>query len=121
MNILLDEKEQMFPEGFHPLNQICKPDVYGLAKARRRREVPGIKYMIIDFGLSSQFASREERQLVVGCIAQDKTIPELSDFEPYDPFALDIYTLGNVYKNLLWVRGVPSRDMKITDWVLEIR
>ena len=104
MNILFDEKGQVFPEGFHPHHQSCKPDISGLAKARRRRGARGIRYLMIDLGLSSQFASREERQLVLGRTAQDKTIPELSNFCPYDPFAVDIYTLGNVYKDLVEVR-----------------
>ena len=104
VNILFDEKGQVFPEGFHPRHQSCKPDISGLAKARRRRGVRGIGYIIIDFGLSSQFASREERELVVGCISQDKSIPELSYYRPYDPFAVDIYALGNVYRTLVHVR-----------------
>ena len=103
MNILLDEKGQMFPEGFHPCHQNSKFDIIELAKASRRRGARGIKYIIIDFGLSTQFASREERHLVLGCISQDSTIPELSAVRAYDPFAVDVYTLGNVYRNLVEV------------------
>ena len=105
LNILLDKKGRMFPKGFHPINQICKPNVHGWAESKRRRGARGIKYMIIDFGISSQFGSREERKLVAGRVAQDPTIPELSLYRRYDPFAVDVYTLGKVYKmELLRVR-----------------
>ena len=97
-NILFDERGQMYPKGYHPTNQNMEPDFSRLANPRRRRAASSIKYLFIDFGLSSQFSSFEGRELVVGCIAQDATIPELSDDDPYNPFAVDVYTLGNVYK-----------------------
>ena len=116
-NILFDEKGLMFPKGFHPGNQYFDADFNRVALPKRRRGARGIKYMIIDFGLSSQFASFEERELVVGCMAQDATVPELSDDYPYAPFAVDVYTLGNVYKTeLLRVRaGCRLQDVQVFD------
>ncbi|EJD35167.1 hypothetical protein AURDEDRAFT_25834, partial [Auricularia subglabra TFB-10046 SS5] len=54
-----------------------------------------VRYYFIDFGLSSIFPSAEERQLVVGDIAQNVGPPELSTTVPYDPFALDIRMFGD--------------------------
>ena len=116
-NILLDEKGQMFPKGFHPNFQSFEADFSWVADPKRRRGARGIKYMIIDFGLSTQFASFQERENVVGCMAQDATIPELSDDLPYDPFAVDVYTLGDVYKtDFLRVRvECRLQDAKMAD------
>ena len=107
----------MFPKGFHPVNQTFEIDYSALVSSKRRRGARGIKYMIIDFGLSTQFASFEERELVVGRMAQDATIPELSDHYPYDPFAVDVYTLGKVYETeFLEVRvECRLRDVKTAD------
>ena len=91
----------MYPRGFHPASTNIEPDFTRIAKPRRRRAASDIKYIFIDFGISTQFDSLEKRELVVGCMAQDPTIPELSDDVPYDPFAVDVYTLGNVYKEEL--------------------
>ena len=116
-NILLDEKGQMFPKGFHPNFQSFEADFSWTADPKRRRGARGIKYMIIDFGLSTQFASFQERENVVGRMAQDATIPELSDRYPYDPFAVDVYTLGNVYgTEFLEVRAeCRLQDVRVAD------
>ena len=88
----------MYSKGFHPARQVMELDFSREAKPRRRRAASGLKYIFINLGTSTQFDSLEKRQLVVGCVAQDPTIPELSDDVPYDPFAVDVYTLGNLYK-----------------------
>lgn len=70
----------------------------------RRRDVSSVRYYFIDFGLSSRFDGVGIPRLVTGDRAQDREIPELSLIVPYDPFAVDIFTLGNVYKrNLIQV------------------
>ena len=101
LNILFDERGQMYPRGFHPMIQALEANFDRPANPKRRRGAKDIKYIFIDFGISSHFNSLEERHLVYGCMAQDPTIPELSDIVPYDPFAVDIYTLGNVYREEL--------------------
>ena len=98
---MLDEKGLMFPNGYHPFSQSFESDYGRVARPKRRREAKGIKYTIIDFGISSKYASEEDREFVYGCMAADLTVPELSDNLPYDPFPVDVYTLGNVYKNEL--------------------
>ena len=55
-----------------------------------------VKYYFIDFGISSLFEP-DEVPLAVGTKGRDKEPPELSDTEPYNPFYLDIFVLGNLY------------------------
>ena len=98
---MFNERGQMYPKGFHPASQNKEPDFSRMAEPRRGRTANDIKYIFIDFGISSQSNSLEKRELEVGYIAQDPTIPELSDDIPYDPFAVDVYALGNVCKRKL--------------------
>lgn len=72
-------------------------------QVKSRSRVP-VKYYFIDFGLSSIFPSFAERKLVVGDIAQNTTVPELSKRVPYDPFALDIRMFGDLIRELQKVR-----------------
>ncbi|KAF8515661.1 hypothetical protein JB92DRAFT_3154658, partial [Gautieria morchelliformis] len=60
-----------------------------------------VDYFFVDFGLSSHFASFEERHLVTGPAGQNKTVPELSYEVPYDPFKVDNYHLGGVFEELV--------------------
>jgi len=39
----------------------------------------------------------------IGTLGQDKTVPELSDDIPYDPFKVDIYQLGHVFLKIVHV------------------
>ena len=106
-NIMM-EADDMYPKGFHPMGHELSPDFRRPSQPKRRNQSK-IKYYFTDFGISRQFESYEKREKVVGFLAQDRTVPELSMMRPYDPFAVDIYTLGNVYnETLLHVRIVQS-------------
>ena len=95
----------LFPDGFHPAAQDLKPSALGPAKYRQRCNVTGIKYYVVDFGQSSQFGDSTQPRLVRGTMIQDHDPPELSNETPYDPFPVDVFTLGNLYKKeLLQVR-----------------
>ena len=87
----------LYPFGFHPYLQTMTPDIRREAKSLRRRDVGPIKYYFIDFGLSSRFDDGDVDRLVTGRICQ-QDVPELSDTVPYDPFAADVYLLGDAYK-----------------------
>ena len=100
-NNIMMESNEMFPKGFHPRSPSMLPDFSGFAVYDRRRLVPNLKYRFIDFGISSLFDSYEAREKVHGRFCQDRTVPELARQGPYDPFKVDIYTLGNVFKETL--------------------
>ena len=109
---------QMFPNGFHPELQGLKLDISGRAEARRRRSSKGLKYLFIDFGISSSFNSFEQRGKVQGWACQDTTVPELRAGKPYDPFKVDIFVLGNLFRKVicevsilrLWSRHSEDRQ-----------
>ena len=89
--------KKVFPEGYHPAAKVYNSNAKGIARFISRTVAGGVKYLITDFGLSSRFEVDDDRR-VLGLFCQDKTVPELSDTIPYDPFPVDIYTLGNVFK-----------------------
>lgn len=93
----------MYPNGFHPSRQHVKRSGSGIVRDHlNRADVPSsIRYYFTDFGISSQFTNPSLPRLVTGRHCQDKTVPELSDDEPYDPFRTDVYILGNVYQTRL--------------------
>lgn len=92
------EGDLLFPEGFHPIAQIMTPSCQRLAPYLRRKDVSSVKYYFTDFGISTRFENSQAPRLVTGHDGQDQDVPELSDDVPYDPFPVDIFTLGNLYK-----------------------
>ena len=91
------DAERLYPLSFHPAMQWKNPVGTGPSYPLARRDCPGgVQYYFIDFGLSSKFEDGEPRS-VVGGDALDQEVPELSDLIPYDPFPVDIFTLGNIF------------------------
>lgn len=99
---MLDASD-MYPEGFHPIHQQLDKMWKFRARYRERHEVQNVKYYFIDFGLSSHFTDPNQRRRVLGEDCQDREVPELSRVRPYDPFPVDIFTLGNLYSNCFTV------------------
>jgi hypothetical protein len=96
-NIMMDAT-RMFPHGFHPAMNVFLPhDICAPAPVLPRLEV-GVKYYFIDYRISSYFPEGTERQLVLGLSGCDQDVPELSDEVPYDPFKVDIFTIGNILR-----------------------
>ena len=61
---------------------------------RHRCSVSPVDYYYIDFGLSSWYPGGKETATSIGAVGQVKSVPELSDTVPYNPFQVDIYQLG---------------------------
>lgn len=87
----------MYPRGHHPILDDHLPDCSRIAPVRPRAGAD-VKYYFTDFGISTRFAADDETKLVLGSKGLDKSPPELSDTVPYDPFKLDIYILGNLFR-----------------------
>ncbi|KAL5513661.1 hypothetical protein ACEPAH_4060 [Sanghuangporus vaninii] len=100
-NIMMDARD-LFPDGVHPdpLWSALLHDRYVVARSLRRSDVKTVKYYFIDFGISSYFDDPLEPRLVTGIDGRDQEVPELDLERPYDPFAVDVYTLGNTYNEL---------------------
>lgn len=93
---------RMFPRGFHPVRDSFLPhDMSTLAPVVSRLDA-GVKYYFVDYRISSYFPEGTERQLVLGLASKspghDQDVPELSDEVPYDPFKVDIFTIGNLLR-----------------------
>jgi hypothetical protein len=100
---------RLIPGGFHHAARCTHDGIMCSGSpfiCRSRLSVAPVDYFFIDFGLSTRFASREEWSLVMGSLGQNKTVPELSDTVPYDPFKVDIYQMGGVIQELVEVRMI---------------
>ena len=87
----------MYPLGFHPVLDNVLHDVSTPAPVIPRSMVE-VKYYFIDYGISSYFPSGSQERLVLGTDGRDQDVPELSDDVPYDPFKVDIFSIGNVFR-----------------------
>ena len=94
------DADAMYPEGFHPVRKAYKADYSGYAPYISRSEA-GVKYYYVDFGISVHIPPDVYPKLVTGHLGRDQTPPELSTTIPYDPFKLDVYILGNMFKTEL--------------------
>ena len=93
--------DAMYPEGFHPVSLDKKPDYSGLAKYISRTAVGGVQYYFIDFGISVYLPGDLRSKMVTGILGRDRDPPELAlskKDEPYDPFKLDIFIIGNMLR-----------------------
>ncbi len=107
----------LYPNGFHPGHHDRSRSGTDFAKGRLRLHAPPVFYYLIDFGLSKKYEGDGPYE-AWGIDGQDRDAPELQDRDsgPYDPFLLDIFTLGNVYKtSFLDVRpNVSSQFVLLT-------
>ncbi|TDL22598.1 hypothetical protein BD410DRAFT_748340 [Rickenella mellea] len=104
-NIMMDAGE-MFPNGFHPYAPWLERNGETKAKPLRRNDV-SVKYYFIDFGISSLFTDPDKPRLVSGNDGHDHEPPEFTMVSQirYNPFILDVFILGNVYKKQIVQRN----------------
>lgn len=94
-NILMDGSN-LYKDGWHPMNPWQARDGGDLVLTRKRSEAE-IKYYFIDFGLSTEFPPEVHECLVTGQKGRIEA-PEQNSGLPYNPFKLDVYCLGQVYR-----------------------
>lgn len=88
----------LYPLGFHPVTQHFLPDAVTPVYPLPRHSVK-VKYYYVDFGISSHFTpDRRGDRLVLGRDGRDREVPELSNITPYDPFKVDIFIIGNLFR-----------------------
>ena len=96
---MMDSK-RMYPNGFHPM-EINYDYKRGRFPRRWTRTERPPKYLLIDFGLSRFYDPSRGSPLDLPVRGIDKTAPEIQG-EKYNefcnPFATDIYYLGNMIK-----------------------
>lgn len=102
-NIMMDATS-LFPRGFHAVRtdflheglQVCNP-----AMSLTRLAAAPVKYYYIDFWLSVHLAPGAPN-LVLGTNGEDRQVPELSWDNPYDPFKVDVFILGNAFRKRIF-------------------
>ena len=109
-NLMMDAT-RLFPDGFHPMRLDCHPQqITRPATLLSRNDVP-VTYYYVDFGISTWLKPEDADRLVVGSDGLDQEVPELSDDVPYDPFKVDIFVLGNFFRqNFTQVSATFGRE-----------
>ena len=107
-NIMLDGSP-LYSSGFLAIEPTRDRSGLRPSNPRYRYESPPVKYYVIDFGLSTLFGDDSGSRLVTGTFAQDQDVPELSKTIPYDPFLVDVFTLGNLFKQTFIQVRLQSR------------
>lgn len=110
----------MYPRGFHPVKDIFLDDLTTPAPRISRLEA-GVKYYFVDYGISSYFPAGSRRELVLGIAGRDQDVPELSNDVPYDPFKVDIFTVGNVLRGEIQAVGsISPRLISLSHFCVEL-
>ncbi|KIJ52609.1 hypothetical protein M422DRAFT_156137 [Sphaerobolus stellatus SS14] len=102
INFMMDA-EAMYPKGFHPILQDLKPNIKGKAKHYSRTEVNlKPKYYLTNFRLAQRMNPSTTKHLIEPAFGTDRSPPEFQGqraHQLHDPFATDIYYLGNMINN----------------------
>jgi hypothetical protein len=116
------DASRIIPGGFHFVRVDTSDGVERFVKYREgkspssesvmktRTEAGPMNYYYIDFGLSVSYSSFETRGLVTGeCGRRAKYIPEISATIPYDPFKVDVRSVGEmIRKDFLMVNALSA-------------
>ncbi|KAJ3874225.1 kinase-like domain-containing protein [Lentinula edodes] len=102
-NIMMDWSP-LYPTPPHALRTSMRMDWKGPSKPRNRTLCP-IKYHFIDWDLSKQYDTRGVTLRMPG-YGGDQSVPEFRRKEPCNPFAVDVYCLGNVIRQK-FIEGDP--------------
>ncbi|KAG6835425.1 hypothetical protein H0H93_001588, partial [Arthromyces matolae] len=88
----------LFDSPPHPRDESRTRDFSARVKQVYSRTTKPVKYYLIDFGLSKVYQPEDAPFLKKPPWGGDKTVPEIygsPDSPPCDPFAVDVYCLGN--------------------------
>jgi len=93
-NILMDARP-ILPAGWHFVAKHRTPDGVTPISPLARIDYP-VRYIIIDFDCSVQLSDGQPH-LITDFGGRDGDPPEYKSRDPYDPFKIDVFTLGNVF------------------------
>ena len=87
----------LFDSPPHPCKRYMKRNFSGRVSKLTSRTLKPVKYYLIDFGLSEIYRSEDAPFLKQPPWGGDRTVPEhlIPDSPLCDPFAVDVYCLGN--------------------------
>ncbi|KAG5653365.1 hypothetical protein H0H81_000866 [Sphagnurus paluster] len=89
------DARSILPSGWHFVAYHCLPDGVTPISPLARIDFP-VRYVIIDFDCSVRL-SPGDPHLIKNFGGRDGDPPEYRSREPYDPFKIDVFTLGNVF------------------------
>ncbi|KAJ7153503.1 hypothetical protein C8R43DRAFT_1002273 [Mycena crocata] len=96
----------------HPMDPSQRRDIAGPPRPVKTRTQLPVKYFIIDYNLSSRYTDAGPHLELVGW-GGDKTVPEFQTEERCDPFAVDVYCLGNAVRRYFsqgWDDNDPGKS-----------
>ncbi|KAF5374685.1 hypothetical protein D9615_008948 [Tricholomella constricta] len=93
-NIMMDARP-ILPSGWHFVAHNCTLDGVTPVSPLARIDYP-VRYVIIDFDCSVRLSPGQPR-LITNFGGRDGDPPEYKSRDPYDPFKIDVFTLGNVF------------------------
>ena len=105
-NILMDGSS-LYPTGFHPVQLNQQRDIRKDAQPYARFTAPKpVRYYFVSFGVAHYVDDRSQPESGLSpktLEGYDIIVPELQDgSEPYDPFSLDIFLLGDFFKRHMY-------------------
>ncbi|TFY71471.1 hypothetical protein EVG20_g1546 [Dentipellis fragilis] len=116
-NVMMDATP-MYPEPWHPIKLDMRRDWKGKARHYTRTERP-VKYYYIDFGLAQHYKPEHIQPwppFTLPVHGGDKTAPENQEDKydkPCNPFATDIYYLGNLIRESFMQVCFPSLALNV--------
>ena len=108
------DSSKMYPNGFHPVKIDQNRNFKGTAKAYTRTQRPP-RYYFIDFGLSSQYSSRDAMDEPQP--GEDKSAPEHRSGQRCNPFHTDVYYIGNLVRQEFMKAGNIRRTPIVHDLI----
>ncbi|KAG7098231.1 hypothetical protein E1B28_000198 [Marasmius oreades] len=100
-NILMDHSP-LYDVPPHPIMPIKSRDWSRPVEPSNRTDRP-VHYYIIDFDLSVQYGPKDGPHLREPWYGGDRSVPEFERDEMCDPFAVDVYRMGNIFKGCFTV------------------
>ncbi|KAF9077720.1 kinase-like domain-containing protein [Rhodocollybia butyracea] len=106
-NMVMDAR-RMYPDGYHPKKPSRTYDYKKRARHFSRTLVPP-RYYLIDFGFSQKYEPSQERPLEYAIRSGGAEPPEYKAGTPCDPFASDVFLLGNMIR-VQFLDGDPELE-----------
>lgn len=101
LNIMVDSRH-MWPEPYHVMSPTMNRKYTDNVKKPFTRTARPPKYYIIDFGISRRYSPDDPNPQETIVEGGDRTVPEFKNgHTPHDPFAVDIYYVGNVIREFI--------------------
>ncbi|KAJ7593381.1 kinase-like domain-containing protein [Mycena floridula] len=95
LNHILMDAAHLYDEPFHPVVPAYTRDLSNDSPRRTRTENP-VRYYFIDFGLSRQYSPKDLHPKEYPPWDGARTVPEYWTGCPADPFAADVYCMGQL-------------------------